>query len=739
MALTVGELAATITVDDTEAEQGLNGFQQRLRQALSRITQRARTGGQEAGDALGEGLDEGATQGAEAAGNSITDQLNGLAMGAIGGALGAALMGGIAAAMEQEQITAKLGAQLGATPAEAKRYGEIAGDLYAHAITQDFQGAADAIKATMSSGLVPPDATNAQIESISTKVADLANTFEQDLGGTANAVSQMLRTGLASSADEAFDILTAGFQSSANKADDLVDTFSEYGTQFRKAGLDGATAVGLMNQAIQAGARDSDIAADAIKEFSIRAVDGSASTAAGFQALGLNADEMAKKFGAGGKSASEALDSTLDRLRNIEDPVKRSAAAVALFGTQSEDLGDALFAMDPSTAVQGLGEVGGAADRLGNTLHDNAATKLEQFKRALSQGFVEMLGGTVVPIIEKFGGFLAEYGPMLAPLAGMVLGIAAAMGIWTAAQAIFNAVMAANPIVLVVGAIIGLITVLVLAYQQSEAFRTIVQAVWSAVTSAISVAVSMIVTTIGWFGTLPTLIAGWFGAAKDWAIAKFTELTVWLQGLPGRASSALSAMGPNLQTAARNGFTSFRTAAAAKVSEFITYVRGIPGRISSAMGSLGTLLVDKGKDVVRGLYNGVRSMGGWLRSQLISFAKAMIPGPIAKALGIHSPSRVMRDQIGRWIPAGIVEGIEGEAPAVDATMRNLVTVPTSGQTTAANVAAQTGAVVAANSRQTASTSRVVLDVTGTDPHWKALIRRMVRVDGRGSVQLAFGS
>ncbi|NUS55544.1 MAG: hypothetical protein HOV66_11905 [Streptomycetaceae bacterium] len=493
-----------------------------------------------------------------------------------------------------------------------------------------------------------------------------------------------------------------------------------------------------MNQAIQAGARDSDLAADAIKEFSILAVDGSDTTKQGFEALGLSADDMARKFGKGGKSATQALDTTLDRLRNIQDPVKQAQIATELFGTQAEDLGQALYAMDPSKAVDSLGQVKGAADKLGNGLRDNASTKLEQFKRSLSQGFVEMLGGTVVPILDKAAGFLQQYGPILAPLAGMIIGIAAAMGIWSAAQAIFNAVMAANPIVLVVGAIIGLIAVIVLAYQKSETFRAIVQGVWAAVQSAIFTAIGLIMTAVGWFAELPGFISTWFGLAKDYAIQKFTDLVVWLAGLPAAALSALSALGSYLMTAAKNGFTAFRNAAAQKAVEFISYVRGIPGRIKSAMGGLGSLLVSQGKNVVIGLYNGVRSMGGWLKSQLISFAKNMIPGPIAKALGIHSPSRVMRDQIGRWIPAGVVEGVEDGAPAVEATMRNLVTLPTSGQATAATVAASTGAAVASGS-STAPSGRLVLDVTGTDAQWKALIRRMVRVDGRGSVQLAFGS
>ncbi|MEU2111819.1 hypothetical protein [Streptomyces sp. NPDC019507] len=110
----------------------------------------------------------------------------------------------------------------------------------------------------------------------------------------------------------------------------------------------------------------------------------------------------------------------------------------------------------------------------------------------------------------------------------------------------------------------------------------------------------------------------------------------------------------------------------------LAYIRSLPGKIMSGLGNLGSLLVNKGKDLIRGLWNGIKSMGGWLKDMLISFATSMIPGPIAKALGIKSPSRVMAQQVGRWIPAGIVEGINAGAPAVDRTMAGLVTPPRVG-------------------------------------------------------------
>ncbi|MET8399570.1 phage tail tape measure protein [Streptomyces sp900116325] len=737
MALQVGELAATISVDDSQGAAGLRRFEGRLRTTGDRAVADAGDIGRDSGQALGDGLAEGAEDGADQAAEGMGSKLRGFAAATIGAGIGAALMEGIGQAIEQEQITAKLGAQLGSTPAEAKRYGEIAGDLYASAITEDFQTAADAIKATMGAGLVPPDATNAQIQSISTKVSDLASTFDQDLGGVTNAVSQMLRTGLASSANEAFDILATGFTTSANKADDLLETFNEYSTQFRRVGLDGQTALGLIDQAVKAGARDSDQAADAIGQFGELALSSSQGVKDAFASIGLNADSMSKKIGKGGKDAESALQMTLDALRGTKDEQVKLNAATSLFGDPGTVMGDALFAMDPATAAasSGMDKAAGATDRLGKSLHETAGARIEQLKRGLSQGFVELLGNTIVPILEKFGGYLTKNIAIIGPLAGVVIGVATAMGVWTVAQAIFNAVMAANPIVLIIGAIIGLIAVIILAYQHSETFRTIVQTAWAAIQAVISTAIDGIAIAINWFAGLPAMLAGWFGQAADWAIEKFVGLVLWLVGLPNRAVMALAGLGVSLAGAARKGFTAFRTMAATKVTDFIGWVRGLPGRIMSAIGNLNTLLADKGRDLIRGLLDGVRSMGSWLRSQLMSFAKSMIPGPIADALGIHSPSRVLADQVGQWIPAGIAQGAEDNVGVLDRAMRSLVSVPTPGAATAAAVAAQAGRTTGG----AVGGGRIVLDVTGADGDMKRLIRRMVRVDGRGSVQTAFGA
>ena len=335
---------------------------------------------------------------------AVGSKLGGILAGGIataGVAAGAALVKGLSDAIGNEQVGDKFAAQIGATGQFAEDMGKVAGNLYADAYGDSLGTVSDAVKNVWQNGLVAEDAATADIEAITAKALDFTTIFEQDMAMTTAAVGQMLRTDLVANADEAFDLLTRGAQQGADKAGDLVETFNEYGTQFRQIGLDGETAMGLITQGVKAGARDADIVADALKEFAIRAQDGSETTAAGFDLIGLSAADMSAAVAKGGPEAAAALDQTLDKLREIEDPALQAQAAVALFGTQSEDMQDALYALDPSTAVARLGNVEGAAERAGETLNDNLGTRLETLKRGALQALANFIGDRVIPAIDS--------------------------------------------------------------------------------------------------------------------------------------------------------------------------------------------------------------------------------------------------------------------------------------------------------------------------------------------------
>jgi hypothetical protein len=331
---------------------------------------------------------------------------------AAGTAVGALFISGLTSAMENQDATHVLAAQLGASNADMGKLGKLSGDIYKDAFGESVADVSQTLKTVFQSGLASVKDGEEKIKGVTEQVMNYSKITGEEALPVTRAISQLLKTGLAKNATEAFDLLTRGTQKGLDKSEDLLDTVNEYSTQFRKLGLNGTQAFALISQAIQGGARDSDVAADAIKEFSIRAVDGSTTTAAGFKGLGLSAKKMAETIAQGGPKAAAALDLTLDRLRGIKDPAKQAQLAVMLFGTQAEDLGAALYSMDLSTATKQFGQVAGAAERAGDLINDTASNKLTSISRTIKMQVVDAIGKYALPKLEEFADWFAGRGKM---------------------------------------------------------------------------------------------------------------------------------------------------------------------------------------------------------------------------------------------------------------------------------------------------------------------------------------
>ena len=252
----------------------------------------------------GEGLSKLGDKGKEGLGKLAEGLKAGpLALVGLGAGLGAAVMEGFGQAMEKEDAVHLLTAQVGGSNADMAKLGKISGDLYKNAFGDSVGEVSQVMKTVFQSGLAATSDAEDKIKGVTTQVMNYSKLTGEEALPVTRAISQMLKTGLAKNATEAFDLLTRGTQKGLDKSEDLLDTVNEYGTQFRKVGLSGTQAFGLISQAIQAGARDSDIAADALKEFSIRAVDGSTLTAQSFKGLGLSAKDMAETISQGGPKA----------------------------------------------------------------------------------------------------------------------------------------------------------------------------------------------------------------------------------------------------------------------------------------------------------------------------------------------------------------------------------------------------------------------------------------------------
>lgn len=376
---------------------------------------------------VGPAADAGSNAGEES-GGGFKDAFKG-ALAAIGitevaSKIGEQFTEAFTAALEQANVTSTLQAQLGASGKDASKYGAAVGRLYARGVTENFEQGAEVIRSVVNAGLVSPDATNKQLDSIATKMTDVANTFGTDMSMQTQAVSALLKNGLAPSASSALDTITVGLQKLGPNAEDLLETFQEYPVQLKKLGLDATTAMGLFQQGLKGGARDTDIVADALKEFSIRSIDMSAGSRAAYKSLKLDAKSMEEQIGKGGASATAGLQTVLDKLRGIHDPVKREAAAVGLFGTQAEELGTSLFKLDPSKATKTFSNVGGAASKLGKTIRSGPSYEITLFQRTMKQSLVNFIGGQVLPVLSRWGGiFNKSVLPPLSAVGGVLAAV----------------------------------------------------------------------------------------------------------------------------------------------------------------------------------------------------------------------------------------------------------------------------------------------------------------------------
>ncbi|MGH9247942.1 MAG: phage tail tape measure protein [Acidimicrobiales bacterium] len=654
---------------------------------------------------------------------------------AAGAAVGAAMSVAVAEAINVEAATDKLAAQLGATPAEARRLGGIAGDLYAGAWGDSLEEVNVALRGVVQNVAGMADASDAELRTITASVLDVGKTFEQDLGQVTRSVGKLMKTGLAPDAQSALDIITRGFQTGGDEAGDLLETVNEYSTMFREVGLSGKQMMGLISQGLDAGARDADKVADAIKEFAIRAKDGTDLTAEGFRMIGLDAGQMAADVAAGGDRSAAALDATLDALRNMEDPVLRDQAAVALFGTQAEDLGDALFALDPSEAVSTLGQVTGAAQRMGDTLNDNAQTNITSFMRQAKLVLVDLLGNSVLPAVTAVASVLAaNFGPALGFVAGIVTGTV------LPALAAMAGFIADNrvPIMIVAGLIAAVfIPHLVALGVAATVARARVVAAWvakqaAAVAAAAVHSVQVARMVAGWallgvqsllhaakvaaawliamgpiglviavvVGLVALVIANWDkikkAIAAGWQFVKNITSTVWnavrgflvgvWNAIRGAVSSAINTVRSVIsgawnavRSATSSAWNAIRSAVVSAASGLLSFVQSIPGRIVGFFAALPGRLFDVGRRIIQRLIDGVKSMIGAIGDavgSVVSKVTDLWPFSPAKEGPLRRfPPELAGENIGRLFAEGLRQAERDVVAAAEAITRNAVMAP----------------------------------------------------------------
>ena len=146
---------------------------------------------------------------------------------------------------------------------------------------------------------------------------------------------------------------------------------------------------------------------------------------------------------------------------------------------------------------------------------------------------------------------------------------------------------------------------------------------------AVETGTQFINSIVSWFQQLPTKVKTWF----DNTIQKVIQ---WKNDMVNKAKETGKAFGDWLKTSLQN----------------------LPNQMMTI-----------GRDIVNGVWKGIVNMKNIFMNNVKSFFGGIVDGAKA-ALGIHSPSREMRDEVGKWIPAGVEVGIKREMPKLNETVQD---------------------------------------------------------------------
>lgn len=133
----------------------------------------------------------------------------------------------------------------------------------------------------------------------------------------------------------------------------------------------------------------------------------------------------------------------------------------------------------------------------------------------------------------------------------------------------------------------------------------------------------------------------------------------FITSLPGKVASLLSNVISNVVRWVSDFIGKAKTAASDFANNLINGLKSLPGKMLSI-----------GGDIVKGIWNGITGMGDWLMGKISGFASGIVDG-IKGFFGIHSPSRIMRDQVGKFISQGLAVGVEDEADAPVQAIENM--------------------------------------------------------------------
>ncbi|QIY72050.1 phage tail tape measure protein [Streptomyces sp. RLB1-33] len=364
----------------------------------------------------------------------------------------------------------------------------------------------------------------------------------------------------------------------------------------------------------------------------VGAVKGATNIVRGFRDANRAASEATGKAGTFGGALRKGFDGAVKAAKTAGSAVGDFAKSV---GKVSTAAGKTAWA----GLVKGIKGVGGAM----KTAALNAA------------GLVRSMAAATLAAARSAIAWTAE---KLALVGAAIAEKAAAIGQWA-----LNVAMDANPIMIVVLAVVALVGAVIYAYNHFAWFRNGVKAAWSAIVGAAKAAWD-------WLKRAFASIVDGLVWAYHGMVNTGKSVFNWVKALPGRIINYLAGLGAKLASQAIKAWSSFKSSVVSKASEAISWVKGLPGKVKGALGDLGSLLLSAGRSLISGFISGIKAKAGEAYnavSGVVSKVRNLLPFSPAKEGPFSGRGWTLYS--GHALMEGLAQGITAGAPRAVSTMK----------------------------------------------------------------------
>ena len=412
---------------------------------------------------------------------------------------------------------------------------------------------------------------------------------------------------------------------------------------------------------------------------------------------------------------------------------------ISQLGTVVEQTFEAIGQAIPQ-AFSGLSGVISSLVGSGNqiqTLFATISTTISGVLGTMDFSALTNLAQAILPALKSgFQTFLGYVTPAIQPL------LNAFVNLWNAIQPIVNVIASSlMPVFQILGAFLGgfvsgVMGALTTAFNVLAGVARVLTPVIQFVGSVIQALAPIFVTVAGFIGQLMGQFAGFNGvlgvvgkvvsSVFSGIIGFGSRLFGSLSGVFNNIANGFRIMGSGLGSVGSgiaNTFNSIIGFAGRMVSGIIGAVSGVAGRIASHFsGVFGAIsraignVTDIGANIVNGIAQGIRGAWGAVTSAIGALTD-MIPKKIRSLLGIHSPSRVMRDMVGKFIPQGIAVGMTSQDGFISSHAQKLKDQLTGSMSNISlpSIGLAGGSLATAGTSTSTTSNQVTINVNGANP------------------------